>query len=106
MSKTTKVVLGVVIAFVILVGGTIGYIFSAKFTGERYEQSVFAQDESMQNTWAMTQNTLKMSGVTVKNYGETFIKSLEANAKRYENDKGGMMKWVQEAKSQMSPDLH
>jgi hypothetical protein len=31
---------------------------------------------------------------------------LEANAKRYEHDKGAMMKWVQEAQGQMSPALH
>ena len=106
MSKTTKIILGVVLSFMVFIGGTIGYVVSAKFTAETYEQAIYAQDESMQNTWGMMEQQLKLSGVTVKNYGETFIKSLEANAKRYENDKGGMMKWVQEARSQMSPDLH
>lgn len=106
MTKTTKIVLGVSLGSVFLLVSTVGYVVSAKFTGEKFEQSLFAQDESMQNTWAMTQQQLQMSGVTVKNYGETFIKSLEANAKRYENDKNAMMKFVQEAAGVMSPDLH
>lgn len=106
MSKTTKVVLGLVLSFVVLVGGSIAYVISAKFTAEKYEQSIFAQDESMQNVWAMMEGTLQMQGFTVENYGETFIKSLQANAQRYENDKNAMMKWVQEARSQMSPDIH
>jgi len=106
VSSTTKIVIGVVLSFMLLIGGTIGYVVSAKFTGETFEQSIFAQDESMQNTWGMMEQTLKMQGFAVKNYGETFIKTLEANAKRYENDKGGMMKWVQEAKSQMSDKAH
>ena len=59
MSKTTNVILGIAMSFVLLVGGIIGYVFSAKFTAERYEQSIFAQDESMQNTWGMMENTLK-----------------------------------------------
>jgi len=106
MKTSTKVIIGIVLSLFLLIGGTVGYIFSAKFTGEIYEQSIFAQDESMQNTWGMMENTLKMQGFTVKNYGETFIKSIKANAIRYENDKGGMMKWVQEASSQMSPETH
>lgn len=106
MSKSMKLALGIVLGSLLMVGSVVGYIVSAKFAGEKYEQSIFAQDESMQNTWAMTQQQLQMGGVTVKNYGETFIKSLEANAKRYENDKGSMMKWVQEAAGAMSPDLH
>jgi len=106
MSTGLKVTIGVVLSFMLLIGGTVGYIFSAKFTGETYEQSVLAQDESMQNTWGMMEGLLKMQGFTVKNYGETFIKSLKANAERYQNDKNAMMKWVQEAKSQMSDKAH
>lgn len=104
MSKTTKIILGLFLSFLLLIGGIVGYVISAKFTAERFEQSVFAQDESMQNTWAMMEQTLKTQGFTVKNYSEEFIKSIAANAKRYENDKGGMMKWIQESKNQMSPD--
>jgi len=103
MSKTT---IGAVIAGAVLVVGAGMYTVSAKFTASKYENSVFAQDESMQSTWGMMAKSLRMQGFTVKAYGKTFINSIHANAKRYENDKGGMMKWVQEAQSQMSPDIH
>jgi hypothetical protein len=106
MSSGAKIAIGIVLGLVLLVGGTVGYIMSAKFTGERYEQSVLAQDESMQNTWGQMEQLLKMQGFTVKNYGETFIKSLKANAERYANDKNAMMKWLQEARSQMSEKAH
>ena len=106
MSKGAKIAIGVALSFLLVIGGIIGFVVSAKFTGERYEASILAQSESMENTWGQVQGELQMAGFTVKNYGDTFIKTLEANAKRYENDKGGMMKWVQEASSQMSPDTH
>jgi len=102
MSKTVAVVIG----GGLVIAGLIGYTVSAKFTAAKYENAIFAQNESMQSTWGMLQQSLKMQGFTVKAYGKTFIDSIEANAKRYENDKGGMMKWVQEAQSQMSPELH
>ena len=106
MSKTTKLILGIALSFILLIGGTIGYVVSAKFSAERYEQTIAASDESMQNTWAQMGQLLEMQGFTVKNYSEEFIKSIKANAVRYANDKGGMMKWVQEAKSEMSPEAH
>jgi len=106
MSKTTKIILGFALSFILLIGGIVGYVISAKFTAERYEQSVFAQDESMQNTWSQMSQSLEMAGFTVKNYSEEFIKSIKANAVRYANDKNSMMKWVQESKNQMSPEAH
>jgi hypothetical protein len=106
MSTGSKIIIGIVLSFILIIGGTISYVLSAKFTGETFEQSVLAQDGSMQNTWGQMDELLKMQGFTVKNYGETFIKSIKANAERYQNDSGGMMKWVQEAKSQMSDTAH
>jgi len=106
MSNGAKVGLGIFMVFMVVVVGGALYVNSAYDTAGTKENAVIAQDESMQSTWGMTEQTLKMSGVTVKNYGATFIKTLEANAKRYENDKGAMMKFVNEAKSQMSPELH
>ena len=106
MSNTVKVVIGTILILILIIGGSIGYIFSAKFTSHNFETSVIASSRSMESTWGMMEQQLKMQGFTVKNYGETFIKTLEANAKRYENDKNAMMKWVQEAKSQMSPEMY
>jgi hypothetical protein len=106
MSNGLKIGLGIFLAIVVFLGGIIAFVFSAKFTAHEFETSVIAQSRSMENTWGQMEQQLKMSGFTVQNYGETFIKSLEANAKRYENDKGAMMKWVQEAAGVMSPDMH
>jgi len=106
MSKTTKVILGVVLSFMVLIGGTIGYVVSAKFTAEKYEQAIYAQDESMQNTWGMMEQQLKLSGVTVKNYGETFIKSLEAANKKYSDKPRLMMMWIKENSNTLTPELH
>lgn len=106
MKTGTKIGLAIGLSTLLAVGGSISYIIGAKFTAEKYENAVFAQDESMQNTWGMMEQSLKMQGFTVKNYGKAFIDSIQANAKRYENDKGGMMKWVQESQNQMSPEIH
>ena len=106
MSNGAKIGLGIFMVFMVLIGGGALYVNSAYDTAGTKENAVIAQDESMQSTWGMTEQTLKMSGVTVKNYGATFIKSLEANAKRYENDKNTMMKFVQESAGVMSPELH
>ncbi len=106
MSTTVKAAIATVLILVSLIGGATLYVFGAKFTAHDYEVSVKSAFKSMESTWGMMEQSLKMQGFTVKNYGETFIKTLEANAKRYENDKGAMMKWVQEAKSQMSPEMH
>ena len=106
MSKGTKIILGVVIGLIIFIGSIVGYIFSAKFTAERFEQAITAQDQSMMNTWAMMEQQLKMNGFTVKNYSKSFLDTIKAQANRYKNDKGSMMKWVKEASAQMSPDVH
>jgi len=97
MSTGVKVVIGAVLSLLLLVGGTVGYVMSAKFTGERFEQSVLAQDEAMQNVWAAVDKELKMSGFTVKQGSKFSIDKIKAQAERYKNDQGAMMKWVQEA---------
>ena len=106
MSNTAKTIIGTILILIVIIGGTFGYIMGAKFKANEYETAITARFQSMESTWGMMEQQLKMQGFTVKNYGETFIKSLEANAKRYENDKGSMMKWVQEAAGVMSPDMH
>ena len=106
MSTGLKIFLSIIVTIIVVIGGIVGYVISSKFTAERYEQSIFAQDESMQSTWGMMEQTLKMQGFTVEKYGKDFIETIKANAIRYENDKNSMMKWVQESANQMSPDMH
>lgn len=91
------------VSFVLLSGA---YIVNAKFVGERKENQVLAQDESMQNTWAMTSNQMKMNGLTVKNYTESDLKKLEIGMKRYADKPQMMMQWAQEQGNNLSPVLH
>ena len=106
MSSTAKIVIGVVLSLVLLIGGTVGYIFSAKFTGERYEQAIFAQDETMQNTWAQTANQMKMGGLTVKNFTEHDLKKMEIAMQRYADKPQMMMVWAKEQGNNLTPVLH
>lgn len=97
MSSTVKIVIGIVLSFMLLIGGTAGYVVSAKFAGETFEVGILAQDESMQNTWAAVGKELKMAGFTVKSGDKFSIDKIKAQAERYKNDSGTMMKWIQEA---------
>lgn len=94
--------LGKKIAWAVGIIAVIIYLVTGVFQARKFENGIFAQKESMQNTWAMMSERLKMEGFTVKNYPKSFIDAIEANAKRYANDKNAMMKWVTESKSQLS----
>jgi len=106
MSNGAKVGLGIFMIFVITVGGIIGYAFSAKYTAERKDNAVVAQDESMQNTFAMSGNMLKLSGITVKNFAAHDIKKIEIAMKRYEGKPNLMMIWAKEQGNNFTPELH
>jgi hypothetical protein len=106
MSTTTKVLIGFILFFITLIVISVGIFFNAKFTAEKFEASLTANDQQMQNVNGIMHNKLAMSGFTVQNYGKTFIDAIEANAKRYEGDKAGMMKWVQETSTSMPTDVH
>ena len=106
MSTTLKVVIGLIVSLFLIVGGTIGYAFSAKFAAEKKEVAIFAQDESMQNTWAMTSNQMKMGGLTLKNFTETDLKKMEIAMKRYADKPNLMMVWAKEQGNTMTPALH
>jgi hypothetical protein len=106
MSSGMKIGLGIFLVLFIVIGGSIGYIFSAKFTANNYEASIKSQFNSMENTWGQMEQQLQMAGFATKDYGDKFIATVKAQAERYANDKNTMMKWVQEAGSQMSPTMH
>jgi len=101
-----KATIAVLIGTGLTIATVIGYTVSAKFTAAKYEVSIFAQDESMQSTWGMSGNTLKMSGMTVNKYPADFIKGVNAQAERYKGDKASMMLWVKESQNQLSPELY
>jgi len=106
MSNGIKVGLGIALMLVVLIGGSISYVFSAKFTANNFEASIKAQSQSMENTWGQMEQQLQMAGFATKDYGDKFIATVKAQAERYANDKNTMMKWVQESASQMSPAMH
>jgi hypothetical protein len=106
MSNTAKIVIGVVLSLFLVIGGTIGYVVNAKFAGERFENAIFAQDETMQNTWAQTGNMLKMNGITLKHYTEHDLKKIELAMKRYADKPNLMMVWAKEQGNTLTPQLH
>lgn len=106
MSTGIKVTIGVVLMMFLVVGGSVMYVLGAKFTAERYEQSIYAQDENMQNVHASMKNSLKLQGLTVKNYTESDIKKMEVAIKRYADKPNLMMQWAQESNNGLSPALH
>lgn len=106
MSTTAKILIGGLVGFVLLIVLAIGVFFNAKFTAERFEAALVANDQQMQNVNGIMHNKLAMQGFTVEKYGKDFIGAIEANAKRYEGDKAGMMKWVQETSTSMPSDVH
>lgn len=106
MSSGTKIFIAMILIFMVMIGGIIGYIFNAKFTANNFESSIKAQFQSMENTWGQMEQELSMAGFATKDYGDKFISVVKAQAERYAEDKNTMMKWVQEAGSQMSPDMH
>lgn len=106
MSSGTKIFIATILIFMVMIGGIIGYIFNAKFTANNFESSIKAQFQSMENTWGQMEQELSMAGFATKDYGDKFISVVKAQAERYAEDKNTMMKWVQEAGSQMSPDMH
>ena len=79
---------------------------SAKFTAERYESDIITADQRMQSVWSIMSSKIKMAGFGAKSFSKTFLDGIAAQAKRYENDKDGLMKWVKEAQSQLSPEVY
>jgi len=106
MSKTAKVVLGVVVSLAVVIGLVVGYFVSAKFTAETWDADTLARYEQMENVHGAMTNALKMQGFTVKNYGKTFIDTIDAGVKRYADKPQLMMQWVQEQKGVFPPDVH
>ena len=95
--------LGAIISIVLLV---IALSVSAKFTAERYESDVITFDQKMQSVWSIVSQMVKMAGFAPNAFSDTYLAGIKANALRYENDKDGMMKWVQESANQLTPDVH
>lgn len=106
MSNGLKVFIGVMLVFFVMIGGTVAYVMSAKFTAEKFEQSIYAQDESMQNVHGAMQNSLQTEGLTVKNYTESDIEKMKVAIQRYADKPNLMTQFAQESNNGLSPELH
>jgi len=106
MSKGMKIFIAILLGLFLIIGGTIAYIISAKFTAEKYEQAIFAQDENMQNVHSTMKNALKLQGFTVKNYTESDIKKMQIAIKRYADKPNMMVQWAKENGNVLSPKMH
>lgn len=93
MSKGT---LGVIIGVVLLTISSIGYVISAKFTAAEFENDVVYSNKNLENVHSSVNKILQTSGITVKNFGETKIKVIEARIKMYADKPQMMMMWIKE----------
>ena len=100
MTKGSIVTLSVIGAIVLVILICVGSIVGVNNNCVSMENGIFASFEQMQNVNGALVNKVKSSGFTVQNYSKTFIKGIEANIKRYANDKNLLMKWVQESQAQ------
>lgn len=106
MSSGAKVAIGMLLIVIVIVGGIFGYLMNAKFTAETFEQSIYAQDENMQNVHGAMQNSLQLEGLTVKNYTESDIQKMKVAIERYADKPNLMMQFAQESNNGLSPELH
>ena len=103
MSKNVLISLLTLLVLIVI---SVGSIFSAKFTAHDFETSVKSSTKNMENIWGQMARQLKLAGFATKDYGDTFIKVVEAQASRYKNNPQAMMLWVKEQGGQMSPVMH
>lgn len=102
--KTGSIVALSILGIFVLIGfGTCSYIVGTNNTCIRQENSILTAWEEFQNIDGALENSLRAQGITVGNYSDTFIKSIQENVKRYANDQQLMFKMVQESAA-IAPD--
>lgn len=105
MQKSTKIIIGLMIGFIITIGLTIGWLVSIKFQAGAFENQITASNQNLQNIHSSVNKILTSSGITVKNFGETKIKAIQEGIKRYENNPQLLMQFVQENPQQIDSKL-
>jgi primosomal protein N' len=101
MSTGTKVFLGIFIFLIISAISIVGYVVSAKFTAEKHEKGIIYSSKNMQNVHSSVRKIVKTSGLTVKNFGDTKIKAINAKIQQYADKPKMMMMWVKENPQQI-----
>lgn len=101
MAKSTKIILGLFLGFILTTVLTIGWIVSIKFQAGTFENQIVASNQNLQNVHSSVNKILTTSGITVKNFGETKIKAIETAVQRYADKPQLMMQWIQENPQQI-----
>ena len=105
MAKSTKIILGLFLGFILTIGLTIGWIVSIKFQAGTFENTIVASNQNLQNVHSSVNKILTSSGITVKNFGETKIKAIQASIAKYADKPQLMMMWIKENDQQIDSKL-
>lgn len=105
MSKGTKIVLGLFVSFILIIGISVAWIVNIKFEAQEFENQLEASYQNMQNVYSSVDKILLNSGITVKNFGEIKIKAIQEGIKRYADKPQMMMAWIQENPQQIDSKL-
>jgi hypothetical protein len=105
MSIATKLVLGFMILMIIGVVGIVSYVISAKFTANEFETSITYSDKDNQNIYSNMNKIMDASGLTVQNYGDTKIKAIQEEVKRYADKPALMAQFVKENPQQIDSKI-
>lgn len=105
MQKGTKIILGLMIAFIVTLALTIGWLINIKFQAGTFENQITATNDNLKNVHSSVNKILTSSGITVKNFGETKIKAIKESIARYADKPQLMMQFVQENPQQIDSKL-
>ena len=105
MAKSTKIILGLFISFIVVIGLSIAWLVSIKFQAGTFENQITATNQNLQNVHSSVNKILTSSGITVKNFGETKIKAIKESIARYADKTQLMMQFVQENPQQIDSKL-
>ena len=105
MSKGTKIILGLFISFILVIGISIAWLINIKFEAQSFENQLVSNNQNMQNVYSSVDKILLNSGITVKNFGETKIKAIQESVKKYADKPELISAWVQENPQQIDSKL-
>lgn len=105
MTKSTKIIIGLMLGFILTIGLTVAWIINIKFQAGTYENQIIASNQNLQNVHSSVNKILTSSGITVKNFGETKIKAIQASIAKYADKPQLMMMWIKENDQQIDSKL-
>lgn len=106
MENQSKAKLISILVGVLLFIGIGGYLLSAKFAAAKFETTIVASHEKMQNTYSSGQNSLQMLASTVKNYTASDLEKVKVLIQKYDGKPQMLMMAVKENGQGLNPQLH